>query len=966
MKKNYKRIIKGILFICLTFFICFNVKDVNAEETKKCSTERFEVEIKNDTKTKVITIDLKGDSNQWNVYLVDPDEINMPERNFIYTGIAYTLTNDITKISYNGYGTENIGVILVKMNEECSDANEVVQKIESARTAKGRIETDTTKSFYIYSKGFQIPKNVSKDTIDNSSKSDLCADLQAGRFSSFSGLVSKTVFDASWERVTHDTAYKAYIPACYKSSLATKPSEEEIKNQIANALTSYYFVHFGKNGTLPAINGATKVTDPTKNIGLTCDYLNLDTSADYYVNKNSYYYEKTETKSETIGTKTYSCNKTCREVITVEYGPPVATIAGLCFEYKVKVKSEISCETETTGDLTPPSSDDYKTCEPVAYCESSSHTANDKSAGPNEEFDSCVNSCDNGKYTQKCINKCYNKVYANNNNQLLNYTDKIEATKLAACNGYITKEKILNEMSNADAGAAVSQEILSNSSNTECYGYYEWAGKKIVWVPGAAYWAKYARFYFLNSTIAAETIAHDKTNQPAKNVAPSTNVGRWKNGEVWYYTAVQNGSNIGFKTAYSWTFTNGTTGDYSGIANCDWTCSFIGCNVGDKLNPSDAAGDFENDSQKYRYFLNSCAAEATCSTTVAEFTIEVNNKTEDDNNVVTNNIIDFTSNIQHSNGSATITDSDKIILDSYWCNKEESPKTKYMTEWSFPGTWINNKTGEISYVTKTNTAWHYKKDKFCTSLNSADVNVGWWYYGMMKQMGHTGDDIKKNVETGATMSDTDLKNAVEDLNITATTRNFGHFKWNIDVSCFYALYNTSKKTDPDSDPDSENCTNPPCNDTIDENPVLRYRIRTVDNSDLFPSTDGTETTDKTKTGRTPGFNWTKDAANDKNEDYVINPVELRESIQTKGDSVYNEKAEYIFELDKEALKAIRTTNSNSYTKYEGTFEVINGVSVYKSSLFRGTGSTLDSKYITKLGTLGCNNQTANGESCNNY
>ncbi len=953
MKKNYKRIIKGILFICLTFFICFNVKDVSAEETKKCSTESFKGTIRNNNKTKVITISLGADPNQWNVYLVEPDDIQAPRASFRYTGIGYTLTNETIQISYNGYVSNNVGVILVKMNEECSDANAVVQTIESARTTKGKLEDDSTKSFYVESPAYTIVKAATKDTIDNSTKSDLCGQLQAGNYNSFSSLVSRKVFDASWYGVTHETAYKAYIPACYKSSLSTKPTDDEIKNQIANALTSYYFNNVGKIGTLPDINGATIVGDPTQNIGLTCDYLNLDTSADYYVNKNSYYYEKAETKSERIGTKTYSCKKTCREVITVEYGPPVATIAGLCFEYKVKVKSEISCETETTGDLTPPSADDYKTCEPVAYCESSDKTGNDKSAGPNEEFDSCVNSCDNGKYTQKCINKCYNKVYANNSNQLLSYTDKVEATKLAACNGYITKAEILKNMSNAEAGAAVSQEILSNSSNKACYGYYKWSNGDsgdIIWVPGAsnAYWAKYARFYFLNSSIAAETMSHDVEY---KAYGPSTRYGRWINSEIRYYKA----NNNGFKTATAWTDTNGhvpegKTGNYV----CNWNCSYTGCNEGDKLNPSDAAGVFEDDSQKYRDFLNSCAAEATCSTTVAEFTIKANNKIKNES---TDNWIDFTSSIQQSNGHALATDAKNMILDRNYCYAEDTTPNKYLTEWSFPGTWINNKTGEISYVEKTDKAWHYKKDKFCTNLNSADVNVGWWYYGMMQQMGKSKVDSMKNVD-GSTMNETELKNAVEELNIKATTRDFGHFSWNIDVSCFYALYNTSSTPE-------DNCTNPPCDDTINENPVLRYRIRTVDNSDLFPSTDGTETTDKTTTGRTPGFNWTGDAANSKNSNYVINPESLIESIQTKGDSVYNEDAEYSFNLDKEALKAIRTTNSKSYTKYEGTFEVINGVSVYKSSLFRD-GSTLDKKYIKSLGTLGCNNQTANGESCNNY
>lgn len=953
MKKNYKRIIKGILFICLTFFICFNVKDVSAEETKKCSTENFKGTINNNSKTKVITISLDGDSNQWNVYLVEPEDEQAPRASFRYTGIGYTLTNETIQISYNGYVSNNVGVILVKMNEECSDANAVVQTIESARTTKGKLEDDSTKSFYVESQAYTIVKTAKKDTIDNSTKSNLCGRLQAGDYDSFSSLVSQKVFNACLNDVR--STYKSYIPACYSSSLSTKPTDDEIQNQIANAFTACYYTKNRTFGELPDKAGATIVSNPTQNIGLTCDYLNLDTSADYYVNKNSYSYETTEPKSKTIGTKTYSCEKTCREVITVEYGPPVATIAGLCFEYKVKVKSEISCQNEITGDVDPPSIDNYETCEPVAYCASSDKTGGDKSAGPNEEFDSCVNSCDNGKYTQKCINKCYNKVYANNSNQLLSYTDKIEATKLAACNGYINNKNILNDMSNAEAGAKLSQEILSNSSSKaskECYGYYDTTSSgEIFWVEGAAEWAKYARFYFLNSSIAAETISHDKYY---KAYGPNARFGRWIGDEIRYYEPED-----GFKKATTWTDTTGhVPAGKTGNFVCGWNCSFTGCNSTDNLNPFDVAGNFEDDSQEYRDFLNSCAAEATCSTTVAEFTIKANNKIKNES---TDNWIDFTSSIQQSNGHALATDAKNMILDRNYCYAEDTTPNKYLTEWSFPGTWINNKTGEISYVEKTDKAWHYKKDKFCTNLNSADVNVGWWYYGMMQQMGKSKVDSMKNVD-GSTMNETELKNAVEELNIKATTRDFGHFSWNIDVSCFYALYNTSSTPE-------DNCTNPPCDDTINENPVLRYRIRTVDNSDLFPSTDGTETTDKTTTGRTPGFNWTGDAANSKNSNYVINPESLIESIQTKGDSVYNEDAEYSFNLDKEALKAIRTTNSNSYTKFGGTFEIINGVSVYKSSLFRGTestGSILDKKYIKSLGTLGCNNQTANGESCNNY
>ena len=49
MKKKYKRIIKGILFVCLSFFICLDVKAVEeaqkllADETKELNDFRSQI-----------------------------------------------------------------------------------------------------------------------------------------------------------------------------------------------------------------------------------------------------------------------------------------------------------------------------------------------------------------------------------------------------------------------------------------------------------------------------------------------------------------------------------------------------------------------------------------------------------------------------------------------------------------------------------------------------------------------------------------------------------------------------------------------------------------------------------------------------------------------------------------------------------------------------------------------------------
>lgn len=133
---------------------------------------------------------------------------------------------------------------------------------------------------------------------------------------------------------------------------------------------------------------------------------------DYYVNKRTYFYQK-ETK---VNNK---CTQTCKEKVTVEYGPPVATKAGMCFEYKVKVKSKVNCKTKFTG--TPPNSSDYKLCNVYPYCNNGDHYYQ---AGPEEEFDNCISKCDKGKYTQSCINKCYKKVYEDSNTLDVNYNTK--------------------------------------------------------------------------------------------------------------------------------------------------------------------------------------------------------------------------------------------------------------------------------------------------------------------------------------------------------------------------------------------------------------------------------------------------------------------------------------------------------------------------------------------------------------
>ena len=934
MKKKYKRIIKGILIICLSFFLCLdaNAEDDCPKESANKNITKYTVTVEDDFNG-TITVKSKYD---FKVLMLTGVPDSSGSTHFTYKEERDLKPNGTVTFNYTPKVKLAIKILYVYTGTDpCFKDGDKIIEVAKANGNYDMIENINA----VYdSKDINVPGPINKENVPNRYYGDdkICGNFRNGVWNDkFNDYMLKADFEKYNPRVTNSQVeYRELFPYCYSSTVSRNLDEEYISNLAGIAIRSYKFRHRSleesKPVEIPADSEQTFTDTSNLKLNLTCDILNIGTkSAEYqYVNKHKYTAIKETSKSYNTSKKTYTCKKTCTEVLTVEYGPPVASIAGLCFEYKVRVKSEVTCQTEGT-DVPPPNPDDYKYCEPVVQCVSTSGRTIISYGGPNEDFDKCINKCDKGKYTQKCINKCYNKVYntSNNSNLRLNYIDKVEATQLSDCNSILTQ--------NQPDPTTLSNLIIDAPSTDRCYGHYEWVNGQIKWISGnGGHWTKYARYYFLNANETINTINQDSINMSAGN-------GRLMNGyERRYYSPID-----GFKK-----WTHYTQGTYSGTAGCEYQCQYLGCSAGEKLNPDDVKGSFEDDMDVYEQFINECTAEASCSTKTAEFTIKVNNKTKDKPNE--DNWINYDAATLRNTGSAVdIHDNSNIILNISDCYGETINKNKYMTEWSFPGTWINNKTGEISYKEKEDKTWHKKKDKFCTSLNSADVNVGWWYYGTMNE--------KKNVVTGETMTDEQLKAAVTDYNIKASTSDFGHFSWKIDVSCFYALYDTAGKKE---------CIDKNCDDIKDKNPAQRYRIRTVDTADLFPSPEGKDTTDATKTGRTPGFNWTINATNLKNEDYIIAPTALLEDIQTKeinGETYSDTNLEYEFVLDREALKAIRKhTTSGNYTNFTGKFEIVNGVSVYNSSLFRGLGSTLDSKYINKVGKLGCNNQE--NDSCNNY
>ena len=895
MLKQYSKIVKLLIAIAVVFGISTNTYAAASKCTSGTVASKFGANADvTDVKNGVIKLSItKG---KFSVKIQVTDMSSASDDSAKEDTVVLDASSNVKEITYN-------------VNEKWPNLANKPKRVRFEFTLTDANDANCTIDSDTVIRTITIPSKTTTTQVKNTNYDGLCANLRNGIWTDELGKGIKDLFLKYNPRATNSEAkYREYAPYCYSEYVTSNHSKDTVKMIISNALKAY------KNSLKTTINikepdakippenrfdlssKSSDINRFNKGQSLTCNATKLRNSNDKeysYVNKNTYYATDTKRTSTNLpnSKRSISCKKVCSETLTVEYGPPVASKAGLCFEYKVKVTSKVECDSVVEG--TPPTPSEYPVCEPVPIC--NELDGKEHQAGPNSDFDSCINKCDNGQYTQNCINKCYKQVYGNNSKTTqTTATTTVPSLKLA----YEPYEKISSTCDYTTNGGSYSCDKKTGV---------------ITWKAGSGC-AAYAPYYF---------------KYEGERTMQDNNSGKYVplNGFKW------------------------------NRQGCSDSCEFTGCSCSDSFSEDDAEEKYQEDLEAYEDFVNSCNAQASCSTKTAEFTIKVNNKTKDNpnkDNWITYDKATLTGNI--------LNDSSEIIIDRSGCYGETKVEREYLTEWSFPGTWINNKTGEIKYQPIKDSAWHKKKDYFCTNLNSANVNTDWWYYGL------TGD--KKYLPT-----DEVIKNI--EYNIQATAKNFGHYSWNLDVSCFYALYESANAPDCD-------CNNPECyekNTEICKNSksekTLSYRIRTVDNKDLFPSTEGKEADDYTETGRKPGYNWTSDATVLKNKDYIIAPSILRENIQKKQNSIYADESDssndldYRFYLDRAALNRIRSyskeAGNGKYTTFTGTFTITNGVSVYNSPLFRSVSgsSYLDNKYIKKTGKLGCNNQ-ANDSACEKY
>lgn len=740
--------------------------------------------------------------------------------------------------------------------------------------------------------------------------------------------------------------YKELVPFCFSTADVVKNySEAQVKTMVQTAIQSSYAIYLpqtvvkdqnwvaSEQRACAATGGVwlgegqcsatgenwqvlQKGQTPTVNNELYCKYEwkdlgEEDQSLGYkYTNINSYYAKSVEVSEEYYyyqydGTdkvrddQANKCTKVCEEVVDVEYGPPQAALAGFCIEYQVKVTSHVKCTTSL--DIHAPK--EGIVCQPTPNCVHDRYTASQ--AGPEEEFDICIQNCDGGKYSDTCSTKCYNEVYKSEKTNKLSADNKgmikFVATRLEdiPTGGYYTREKTNN-------------------------------GYEIKWISTGG-GATYAQWYIDNEL---------------------------------QRTIKDHGTKVGTFFADS----NGFKRKHNSRTNCNGVCSHINCADDTYLTQQRLTEDYQDNINRYNAIVNACAAQATCTEKTAEFKIaaKVNGKWI---NYPLNSATDKL--VSHDDDSSRTENAIKpgsSLLSYAGCYNNGSEKNWYQAEWSFPGTWANNKTGEISYVDKGNDAtWHQTKNKFCLPLTLGNTNKEWWYYYMNKKSNniissnkgsYISDEYKKTHPEIGNQNNTPSSNKI-DWNIAAETMNFGYFHWKFKINCFYATYSQigSGGTSVDN-----------------------FTTRPIATNDIFPSTDPdnpVEVRNPSQTGRTQGYNWTSAATitENKNPYYAINPEMLITKIQTLGKKVYddqyeNEYVDYEFRLTPEALRIIKKNNestnhgSGNYTNWSDSFryDERKKVFIYTSDLFRGSGANNISKYAYKLPSenlLGCNNISRN-------
>ena len=757
---------------------------------------------------------------------------------------------------------------------------------------------------------------------------------------------------------------KNAVPCCFSETTYSSYSREQVQEWINTAERFQSMINSSQSqgGDVGDVSGYTSVDDVTKTDKLVCDAF----STDNYETVHKYYHTDTSTSN--------NCKVTCTEKIEVNFSDPVATQAGMCFQYLIEIKSKVSCTSSYSGKLPTRKS----VCYPTPTCKSGNESYD--AGGPSDDFDECVLNCDGGKYTQKCIDSCYSKVYEDKGTKKTDSTtftneelqaispfakpadSFMEATKMATT--CITPLNVINDLATA--------EELFNQKQLDPGGYY----KGTTWIQSGECPSVLGPYYYRS------------LEQTERTVQMIDGTYSYSGGTKGY---VADGNGI-LREKYS---SDETCND-----SCSWNKT---CPSGTVLTEGQAQAEYEKALEEYETAKEACEGKAaTCTNETTKYEIVVDNIDTNPNNG--DDKEEFTSSQKLNSNNVTGKFPDMVILTDGSCEDGQNDPWNYHNIITFPGTWINNKTGQtVHTMDKGHEAFYtYAGNEYCTKLNSVPINTAWYDW-----------KVNQNGDPSA-LTDAE-KSKIEDsieMNINGHIDNYGYFGWNFDVGCFYAIGEPETSCPPDDpnypdcddpddscppdDPDYPDCDGDDDDEVKTETPINDYDFRSISLDNLFPSsTTPTSSEEKdaiasnlindieslrnngvtqmAETNREIGFNWTCAATNLENPDYLVQPVTTMNRIQALGDSIYNgtEYLDYHIRLTPETMNKVRAYN-DKYDSYaeptsDDSSEVLtagtnktSGITVYRSYLLH---KVLNSNELLSSGLIGCNNED-NGSCVN--
>lgn len=633
------------------------------------------------------------------------------------------------------------------------------------------------------------------------------------------------------------------------------------------------------------------------------------------------------------GTGTY-WKAFCTETISVEYDDPKAVKAGGGFGYNAKFVVNRTC---TPIKISEPKY--LPNCNYSVECwggPANHHGEN--GAGPSEDFDNCVNTCDGGTYTQNCINSCYSKIYGKN----VSYSSKTSSKDYAFLSASSSNYKALR--------------LASNKGNTSLIG----------------------------------TTNGGATNLPISSgcVISGNNIDNGCGTYCTDSTTCTSEHGITFTYLNSCNANGETTGTKCYEVYTNWPCDDKGIHYREDILASE--NEYNNVVAGIKEFSNSAINNEKYQIIVnEEYNKESDGKykfktttfsNKDSGNKISSTETKKTEAVNYQS-STNLADPTQGSLDADFINSHVkkdiySYQISRTVEVGIGAAYVSKINGnEVLYnQTNANTdtsldkndKYYSAQNKYFTQFDTKFINDyrNWPYYNSSVTSDST-DSYNKNIH-------------IRFYNI-GSWNQWGTTGNGVNIDCLYG-------TDPGLIcNDKDDCPN--------ENEGIRYIFRPINLTDMFPNNrnprfNWTGTIDKS-TNKATGAAILKEKSY---YDDAVDPETLIKTIESKGESIYNvttdsSEIDYEFVLTRENIRNIRSYNKH-VRDYNGDGEknyLDYNMSCYKNSrgqeictskfldnINGNSGSEENSNFITysvggygmteRKSIAGCNN-AINGTEC---